>query len=211
MSIYDRIYSARIAPASDTWREAIYLGAEVVDGGRRWTESFAHDAFLRSDEPTPVVLSHEDHRVVGHVVVRIAHNGWHIADFRLDIPSRAARSRSTSSASAHPSASASTRSSTTDSSPRMASSGTRVPGSTSSRSSPRMRSPPSAARRSPRSTNSSQPLGPHARREHEPTLTAAARSSTVGRSSADPAARCSASGDAQAARGHRHIRTAYRS
>ena len=84
MSIYQRLYSARIAPASADWREAIRNGVEVIDGGRCWRESFAHNAFIASDKPTPVVLSHFDDKVVGYVAVRIAHGGWHIADFTLD-------------------------------------------------------------------------------------------------------------------------------
>ena len=84
MSIFDRLYSARIAPSTPNWREALHNGAVVTDNGRLWRESFAPDAFLPSDKPIPVVLSHEDHRVVGHIGVRVAHRGWHICDFMLD-------------------------------------------------------------------------------------------------------------------------------
>jgi Caudovirus prohead serine protease len=84
VSICIRIYSARIAPCSTTWREAIYNGAVVVHHGRRWTESFAPDAFIATEQPVPIVLSHDEGRPVGRVTVRIAHRGWHIADFQLD-------------------------------------------------------------------------------------------------------------------------------
>lgn len=84
MNIYQRTYIARIAPCSEDWREAIRLGEEVVDGGELWTESFAPDAFLASEEPAPVVLDHADHKVVGHITQRTTHGGWHIAAFTLD-------------------------------------------------------------------------------------------------------------------------------
>jgi hypothetical protein len=84
MSVYDRIYSAQIAPCSADWREAIRNGIDVVDDDRRWTESIAENAFLPTTRPVPVVLSHDESRPVGEVVVRIAHRGWFHVDFRLD-------------------------------------------------------------------------------------------------------------------------------
>jgi phage head maturation protease len=84
MSVYDRTYSAQIAPCSADWREAIRNGIDVVDEGRRWTESIAENAFLPTTKPVPVLLSHDESRPVGEVIVRIAHKGWFHVDFKLD-------------------------------------------------------------------------------------------------------------------------------
>jgi hypothetical protein len=84
VSVWGRIYCARVAPCSDDWREAIYNGVEVVDGGKLMRESWAPNAFIASGKPAPVVLSHDESKPVGHIVNRIVHNGWHIVDFVLD-------------------------------------------------------------------------------------------------------------------------------
>jgi hypothetical protein len=77
------LYTARIAPCANDWREALRDGLEVVDGGV-WRESFAPTAFLKTDKPVPVVLSHDEGRQVGHVTQRITHAGWHLAVFVID-------------------------------------------------------------------------------------------------------------------------------
>jgi hypothetical protein len=84
MSVYDRTYSAQIAPCSADWREAIRNGIDVVDDGRRWTESIAENAFLPTTKPVPVLLSHDESKPAGEVLVRIAHKGWFHVDFKLD-------------------------------------------------------------------------------------------------------------------------------
>ena len=84
MSIFNRVYTAKIAPCSRDWREALTSGVEVIERGRRVTESFGERAFIATDKPTPVVLSHEDRLVVGHVTMRFVHRGWHFADFMLN-------------------------------------------------------------------------------------------------------------------------------
>jgi phage head maturation protease len=84
MSVYDRTYSAQIAPCSADWREAIHNGIDVVDDGRRWTESIAENAFLPTTKPVPVLLSHDEAKPVGEVIVRIAHKGWFHVDFKLN-------------------------------------------------------------------------------------------------------------------------------
>lgn len=83
-NVWRRIYTARIAPCSEDWREAIYNGVEVVDDGKLMRESWAPGAFIASEKPVPVVLSHDESKPVGHIVNRIAHGGWHIVDFVLD-------------------------------------------------------------------------------------------------------------------------------
>lgn len=84
MSVYDRVYICRLAPCSETWRDAIYHGVDVIHRGKRWTESFSPDAFITTETPVPVVLSHADEKIVGHVTSRTTHGGWHIAAFKLD-------------------------------------------------------------------------------------------------------------------------------
>lgn len=84
MSVWNRSYTCRLAPCSETWREAIYNGVEVVDDGKVMRESWAPDAFIASDKPVPVILSHDESKPVGHLVNRIVHNGWHIGEFVLD-------------------------------------------------------------------------------------------------------------------------------
>ena len=75
MSVF---YIARAAPASADWREAIRLGIEVVDDGVLWRESFATGAFIASERPAKVMLSHAPDKVVGQVCSRVvAVNGWH--------------------------------------------------------------------------------------------------------------------------------------
>ena len=78
-------YIARVAPASEDWREAITQGVEVLDRGHVWKESFAPDAFIKTEQPAPVLLDHEDRKVVGRVVSPLtAHGGWHYLTFELD-------------------------------------------------------------------------------------------------------------------------------
>lgn len=84
MSIYTRTYIARIAPCATTWREAMRHGASVVDNRKRWTESFAPNAFIATDKPAPVILSHHDGKPVGQVSGCWTDNGWHVASFDLD-------------------------------------------------------------------------------------------------------------------------------
>jgi hypothetical protein len=83
VNIFNRYYRARFAPSSSDWRAAIYNGVEVVDDGL-WKESFADGAFLTPAKPVPVVLGHNEAKVVGEVVARTTDGGWHIADFTLD-------------------------------------------------------------------------------------------------------------------------------
>jgi hypothetical protein len=79
------IYSCRLAPCSESWREAIYVGLPTVFDGRRVRESFASTAFIADGKRVPIVLGHDrEDEPVGHVVSRIAHGGWHLADFVLD-------------------------------------------------------------------------------------------------------------------------------
>lgn len=84
MSAYGAVYSARIAPCARTFREAIRNGVTVVQEGRSWQESFAADAFLPR-RVVPVILAHDrEEEIVGHVIARVAHGGWHVCDFSLD-------------------------------------------------------------------------------------------------------------------------------
>jgi hypothetical protein len=66
------------------WRDAIRNGLDIVDRGELWRESFAPDAWITTADPAPVVLSHFDERVVGHVSSRVVSGGWHVAAFVLD-------------------------------------------------------------------------------------------------------------------------------
>ena len=85
MSVYDRLYSARIAPCTANAGEAIRNGIDVIDQGRRWTESIREGALIKPTHKTiPVLLSHDESRAVGKIHQLISHNGWWIADFTLD-------------------------------------------------------------------------------------------------------------------------------
>jgi phage head maturation protease len=75
VSVYDRMYVARIAPIKefhDVARDEI-------------AERFERDAFLTVD-PTkvPVVLHHDDEKPVGRLDGLSRSRGWHVASFRLN-------------------------------------------------------------------------------------------------------------------------------
>jgi hypothetical protein len=73
------IYTARVAPTS------IRNASAVVDGSYVWTEVFDENVWTADTRPVPIMLRHDaDETIVGSVVARVAHNGWHVVDFMLD-------------------------------------------------------------------------------------------------------------------------------
>jgi hypothetical protein len=73
-------YVARIAPISRP--------LDVPDESGEWFaigETFERDCFVGQDPMRiPVILRHDDERVVGYLTALSRSQGWHIASFRLD-------------------------------------------------------------------------------------------------------------------------------
>lgn len=84
MSVYDRLYVARLAPVD----KGVTVFARDVGGEHSdILEKFERDCFSHhKDDPTKiaVILRHDDDEPVGHVVQLSRSNGWHVATFELD-------------------------------------------------------------------------------------------------------------------------------